>query len=138
MGDLKALETFLLAKTCQVIWAWGISQWTSFLVIFSFTVTDKPSSVLDSNTTLKWHQGCYGSLKNVFTRVLQSLVPFLLAHPVMILTWQCNERPIFEKRVYMAQKRTEEILTKVLGGRKKDQLQLPDFLFLEAQGDKKG
>jgi len=34
------------------------------------------------NTSLKWHQWCYGSLKNVVTRALQSLVPFLLAHPV--------------------------------------------------------
>jgi len=48
---VEALETFLLPKTWQVIWAWGISKWTSFLVIFPKTkkVTGKPSSVLNSH-----------------------------------------------------------------------------------------
>jgi hypothetical protein len=46
LRELKALEAFLLPKTWQVLWAWGISKWTSSE---TRKVTGKPSSGFNSD-----------------------------------------------------------------------------------------
>ena len=77
---MKASETFLFAETWQFIWAWGLHSEPDILVIF-FKIkkaTDKPGSVLDSTEIQLLNRTIYivGRLKNVVTRVLQSLSHF--------------------------------------------------------------